>query len=419
MLRKRFPFLLHQSLLGQRFLRRSSTILALAVLLMPTAWAKPKFKILHGVPGGLFTGLTFDAKGNLYGGTGGGGDHNDGTIFELTPGADGWTLTTLHSFSGEDGVTPNGGLIFDAAGNLYGTTPEGGAGFDGGVVFEMSPSLDGWSLHVLYNFCPVYHCPDGSNPHDGVILDRQGNIYGTATAGGSVDEGVAFELTDYSARRNENTLISFDSTSGIKPIAGLISDQVGNLYGTTIRGGEYGGGTVFELARVGESWKERVLYSFCAAGFPSCKDGFGPYAGVVFDASGNLYGTTGQGGGNQCSETTCGTIFKLARIKGGKWKHTVLYAFPTPEDGSFPTGGVVVDKAGNLYGATVAGGIGGCSGGCGVAYKLAPVADGKWKYTVLHKFDGSDGGQPLGGLIFDGKGNLYGTAYNVVFEITP
>jgi uncharacterized repeat protein (TIGR03803 family) len=289
------------------------------------------------------------------------------------------------------------------------------------VVFEMSPSLDGWSLHVLYNFCPVYHCPDGSKPQDGVILDRQGNLYGTAPAGGSAGEGVAFELTDYSARRDENVLINFDSTNGISPIAGLISDQVGNLYGTTIRGGEYGGGTVFELARVGESWKERVLYSFCAAGFPSCKDGFGPYAGVVFDASGNLYGTTGQGGGNRCGETTCGTIFKLARIKGGKWKHTVLYAFPKPEDGSFPTGGVVVDKAGNLYGATVAGGMGRCSaGGCGVVYKLAPSGTNKkWTYSVLHKFNGGDGGQPLGGLTFDGAGNLYGTAYSVVFEVTP
>ncbi len=127
MLRKWFPFLQGpSSFLSQRFLRRSSTILALAVVLLPTAWAQPIFKILHGVPGGLFNGVTLDAKGNLYSVTNGGGDHNDGTIFELTPGTHGWTLTTLHSFSGEDGVTPNGGLIFDAAGNLYGTTPAGG-----------------------------------------------------------------------------------------------------------------------------------------------------------------------------------------------------------------------------------------------------------------------------------------------------
>ncbi len=275
-------------------------------------------------------------------------------------------------------------------------------------------------MQVLYNFCPVYHCQDGSKPQDGVILDRQGNIYGTAPAGGSAGGGVVFELTDYSARRDENVLINFDGTNGIGPIAGLISDQVGNLYGTTIRGGEYGGGTVFELARVGGSWEEHVLYSFCAAGFPSCKDGFGPYAGVVFDASGNLYGTTGQGGGNQCGETTCGTVFKLTPKANGRWQHTVLYAFPKPEDGSFPTGGVILDKPGNLYGATVAGGMGECSaGGCGVLYRLSPGTNGKWTYTVLHKFNGGDGGQPLGGLTFDRAGNLYGTAYSVVFELTP
>ena len=101
------------------------------------------------------------------------------------------------------------------------------------------------------------------------------------------------------------------------------------------------------------------------------------------------------------------------------WKHTVLYAFPNPKNGSFPTGGVIIDKGGNLYGATAAGGVGGCSGGCGVVYKLAPSVDGKWKYTVLHRFDGSDGAQPLGGLLLDGEGNLYGTAYDVVFEVTP
>ncbi len=162
MLRKRFPFLLDpSSILGQRFLRRGSTILALAVVLLPAAWAQPIFKILHGVPGGLFTGLSFDAKGNLYGATGGGGDHNDGTIFQLTPGTGGWTLTTLHSFDGYDGGTPNGGLVFDAAGNMYGTSPVGGKVNDGGNVFEMTPGSGGWTFNVLYGFCLQYHCPDG------------------------------------------------------------------------------------------------------------------------------------------------------------------------------------------------------------------------------------------------------------------
>ncbi len=168
----------------------------------------------------------------------------------------------------------------------------------------------------------------------------------------------------------------------------------------------------------GGMWKQRVLYSFCAGGPPSCKDGVAPYAGVVFDASGSLYGTTTQGGGNQCGETTCGTVFKLAPTKNGHWKHSLLYAFPRPEDGSFPSSGLVFDKAGNLYGTTNGGGNNSCSGGCGVVYKLIPGASGKWKYSVLHRFTGHDGGYP-DGVVLDGKGNLYGTAYNVVFEITP
>ncbi len=264
----------------------------------------------------------------------------------------------------------------------------------------------------------------GAGPDSGVILDASGNLYGTTGGGGEYDGGTVFELTPGSGVWGENLLYSFCSEAscrdGQTPIAGVIRDKAGNFYGTTFVGGAYGGGTVFKLRRAADGlWKERVLYSFCAAGFPQCKDGVRPYAGVVFDGLGNLYGTTGQGGGNTCGETTCGTIFELVPSPSGGWKHKVLYAFPNPGTGSFPTGGVIIDKAGNLYGATVAGGIGGCSGGCGVAYKLAPLADGKWKYTVLHKFDGSDGGQPLGGLVFDGKGDLYGTAYDVVYEITP
>jgi uncharacterized repeat protein (TIGR03803 family) len=395
------------------------TLLALAVFLVSRAWAQPKFKILHTVPGGLFTGLTFDEKGNLYGGTGGGGDHNQGTIFELTPGAHGWTLTTLHSFDGSDGGTPNGGLIFDSAGDMYGTAHGGGTGYGGGTAFEMTPGASGgWTFNVLYNFCLQYHCPDGGDP-SALIMDRLDNLYGTALAGGSYGDGIVFELTSGSGGWGETTLHSFNGADGYFPYAALIFDKAGNLYGTTFAGGAYGYGSAYRLKRTsGGAWEERVLYSFCSSGFP-CKDGLRAYAGVVFDGSGNLYGTTEQGGGNTCGETHCGTVFKLTPTRSGHWKHTVLYDFPNPGNGSFPTGGVVIDKAGNLYGATVAGGIGGCSGGCGVAYKLVPGAGGKWKYTVLHKFDGSDGAQPLGGLILDGKGNLYGTAYSVVFEITP
>jgi uncharacterized repeat protein (TIGR03803 family) len=409
MLRKRFSFLLYQSL----------AVVILTATLVATAWAQPKFKILATVAGGLFSGLTFDAEGNLYGVTGAGGDDNQGTIFELTPGAHGWALHTLHSFDGKNGGSPNGGLIFDAAGNFYGTALGGRGLEDGGVVYEMVRGSGGWDFTVLYYFCVQYHCPDGGTPQSGVILDTSGNLYGTTAGGGEYGDGIVFELTSGSGVWDETILHSFNYADGDSPYAALIFDKAGDLYGTTFYGGAYGGGSVFRLKRAsGDEWRERLLYSFCPGGFP-CKDGLRPYAGVVLDRSGNLYGTTEQGGGNTCGETHCGTIFKLTPTRSGGWKHTVLYAFPNPGSGSFPTGGVIIDKAGNLYGATVAGGIGGCSGGCGVAYKLAPEADGKWTYTVLHKFDGSDGAQPLGGLIFDAKGNLYGTAYNVLYEITP
>jgi len=389
--------------------------------LTPGAWAKPKYKVLALIPGGLWSGLTFDSEGNLYGATSGGGDYGYGSVFEMTRDSKGqWTVTTLHSFDfRNDGESPNGGLIFDAAGNLYGTTPNGGA-YDGGTVFELSPGSSGWTFSMLYAFCKQYGCPDGGGPSAGLVQDRNGNLLGTG-AGGLYDLGVVYELTPGSSGWTYSILYNFGSRprDGSDPLDMPIFDKAGNLYGTTNGGGAYGGGTVFMLAHTpSDAWKERILYSFCPAGFP-CNDGLAPYAGVILDDRGNLYGTTTQGGYNTCGETHCGTAFKLASRAGGQWVHSILYDFPKPENGSFPTGGVVRDKAGNLYGATVAGGIGYCSGGCGVAYKLEPRAHRVWKYNVLHRFTGGDGWQPLGGLIFDNKGNLYGTAYSVVYEITP
>jgi uncharacterized repeat protein (TIGR03803 family) len=393
------------------------TIIALISILASSVWAQPKFKILATVPGGLWSGLTFDAKGNLYGVTGAAGDDNQGTIFELSPGAHGWALTTLHSFDGQHGGSPNGGLIFDAVGNFYGTAL-GGPGYGGaGLAYEMVRGSSGWNFTVLYDFCLQYHCPDGGFPGP-PAMDGGGNLYGLA-AGGTYDEGVAFELTPSSGQWDESVLYNFEGVNtGFAPSGRLIFDASGNLYGTTAAGSTAGGGSVFRLKRSADGeWKERILYGFCSAGFPLCKDGQHPYAGVVSDGSRNLYGTTEQGGGNACGETTCGTVFKLAKVSNGHWKETVLYDFPSPANGSFPSSGVIFDKAGNLYGTTSGGGNSSCSGGCGVVYKLTPSASG-WKYTVLHKFTGQDGGYPDGGVVLDKKGGLYGTAYDVVYEIT-
>ena len=392
-------------------------ILLILAVLVSAASAKPKFKILQRISGGLFSGLTVDAKGHLYGATSAGGDHGGGSVFELTRNAKGqWNLTTLHSFNGPDGASPNGGLIFDPAGNLYGTTHGGGA-FARGTAFELTPGSAGWAFTDVYDFCPEYpyNCDDGETPNAGLVMDSAGILYGSAGGGRCHGFGVAFEFLPGSGGWQEKILFNwgcrdYDATASNAP---LTLDQAGNLYGTSFYGGLNHEGTVFELKRGASNWKERLLRSFDGS------DGLGPYAGVIFDLFGNLYGTTNQGGSSRCGETTCGTVFKLTPTHNGHWKETVLYDFPNPTDGNFPGGGVVFDKEGNLYGATVAGGIGGCSGGCGVIYKLSPVVKGRWKCTVLHKFNGNDGGQPMGALILDQKGDLYGTAYNVVYEITP
>jgi uncharacterized repeat protein (TIGR03803 family) len=404
MLPKRYPILLRQSL----------AILVLAATLTSTAAAKPKFKILHTVPGGLFSGLTFDAKGNLYGVTGAGGDDNQGTIFELTPGAHGWTLHTLHNFDGQNGGSPNGGLIFDAAGNFYGTALGGRGLQDGGVAYEMVRGSGRLDFTVLYYFCVQYHCPDGGGPGP-LTMDGAGNLFGLA-GGGTYDEGVAFELVPGADASgwNEQVLYDFEGTkTGFGPSGPLAFDEAGNLYGTTYRGGYAGYGAVFMLrSGSGGGWTEKVLFSFDG------EDGLSPYTGVLFDSSGRLYGTTNQGGSSQCGETTCGTVFRLTKQTSGRWRETVLYDFPDPANGTNPTSGVIFDKVGNVYG-TAGGGSSSCSGGCGVVYRLSPTATGKWKYTVLHEFTGQDGFYPAGGVVLDSKGNVYGTAYNIVFEITP
>jgi hypothetical protein len=389
--------------------RSSSTLLkvvlavAMALWLEPGAFAKPRFKVLAGFPnGGLWSGLTFDAKGNLYGVTTGGGDNGVGSIFEMTRDAKGqWTVTTLHSFNGKDGATPNGDLIFDAAGNLYGTTPSGGAYYGGGTVFELTPGSGGWMFNVLHSFCHELGCPDGGGPKDGLALDRHGNLLGTAQAG-LYDMGVVFELTPGSQGWSYSVLYNFGSRSqdASAPFDAPVLDGNGNIYGTTDSGGKDNLGTVFELRRGRGGPKERLLWQF------DSKDGSNPEGSVVLDTKGNIYG---------CANS----IFELARKASGGWKEVVLYDFSNRNDGFLPISGPVLGKGGTLYGTTALGGIGSCYNGCGVVYQLAPRAGGKWKYIVLHRFNGSDGFVPNGRLVLDPKGNLYGTAFTAVFEVTP
>jgi len=383
-----------------------------------------------------YAGLVFDSAGNLYGTTYFGGTNAVGSVFKMSPLGNAWKETMIYSFgpastSSYYSANPSS-LIVDSKGNLYGTAENGGAS-QFGSVFELSPQPGGaWSETDLFSFQVV-----DAKPLGGVIFDSAGRLYGVTLAGGTHGLGSIFQLAQDSSGTWQMTVIH-DFTGypsdGAHPAAGLIFDSAGNLYGTTERGGSgvctsksitEGCGTVFELSYVAGAWKETVVYSF--QGTPG-NDGANPTANLIFDASGNLYGTTFNGGlqNYNCYDAIyfdgCGTVFKLSPSNGA-WSETVLYEFGR-FDGSTPSGGLVMDKSGNLYGMTSYYG----SYGGGTLYKLAPATGGDWTKSVLHNFGtGTDGYYPQGSLIQDSAGNLYGTTYGggirygqgTVFELTP
>ena len=382
----------------------------------PPADATDSFTVLYAFHGGSDgtnpdAGLTADGKGNLYGTTlngGGPGCHGTGcgTVFRLAP--DG-TETVLHAFTGgSDGISPLGGVVLDRKGNLYGTTNFGGAtGY--GTVFRVAPN---GAETVLHSFCGKPGCSDGASPAAGLILDKQGNLYGTTFNGGTgmgCAEGCG-SVFRFAPDGTETVLHSFvGGSDGIYPDAVLMADKAGNLYGTTYEGGTQGYGIVFRLATDGT---ETVLYTFCSVA--RCVDGASPVAGLIADAKGNLYGTT-YGGGTIGD----GNVFRLAP----DGTETSLYSFCTKThcaDGLWPLAGLVADAQGNLYGTTGSGGAGNC--GCGVVFRLAP--DGT--ETVLHAFEAKTGSDPWAGLIADRNGALRSTAHDggangdgVVFTLKP
>ena len=399
---------------GKRFSigLRTALVIFTVTLLASSSWAGAQEKVLRsfntlGTDGYRpYAGLIMDAAGNLYGTTTFGGVHGFGTVFELSPEEGGsWTQKVLHNFNnnGRDGAGPNAGLIFDAAGNLYGTTNFGGihecAEVGCGTVFELTPQDGGgWTERVLHSFG---HGNDGHEPNAALILDAAGNLYGTTVEGGIHSDGTVFELTpNGSGGWTEKVLHSFGhGTDGVEPVAGLVMDAAGDLYGTTNLGGIHNFGTAFQLApQEGGSWTETVLHSF-----GSNTDGTYPWASLTFDAAGNLYGTTVAGGIH-----TFGTVFELSPQQGGGWTEKVLRSFnASGGDGYEPYAGLILDAAGNLYGTTYYGGI----HDFGTAFELSPREGGGWTEKVLHSFNnnGSDGADPYAGLIFDAAGNLYGT----------
>ena len=393
------------------------TVIVITLVLAPAAGAASKYKTLYKFTGGAdgsqpSGGLIFDQAGNLYGTTGyGGGALNSGTVFKLARNADGsWTESVLHSFNGSDGSVPAAGLIFDAAGNLYGTT-EGGGSSGGGTVFKLAPNQDGsWTESVLHSF----NHSDGHWPLAGLIFDGAGNLYGTTEQGGAHNLGTVFRLApNADGSWTESVLHSFNGNDGYVITAGLIFDGAGNLYGTTANGGSSGHGTVFKLTPSADgSWTESVLHSF------NGNDGYVITAGLIFDGAGNLYGTTEQGGSG-CHPSGCGVVFKLAPNSDGSWTESVLHRFgATPAE--YPSAGLIFDGAGNLYGTAE-------SGTGGAAFKLSPNLDGSWADSLIHVFQGKPARDPSGSLVLGSTGTLYGMTADcgssgcagVVYQITP
>jgi uncharacterized repeat protein (TIGR03803 family) len=313
-----------------------------------------------------YKGVTLDAQGNLYGtavtgGTGQGCEGGCGVLYKLTKSGSSWVQSVLHNFTGgDDGSGPGSGVTFDKQGTLFGMTPTGGA-YGLGVIYQMKSDLNGnWKFRVLHAFTGGW---DGSNGSAGrLILDKVGNLYGVATTGGANGKGVAFRLLrSASGQSLLQTLYAFKGQPDAGfPYGGLAWDSLGNLYGTTYYDGQNNLGAVYELTFKNGAWSESVLYSFEGG-----SDGSSSIGNLVFDGAGNLYGTTSEGGAG-CS---CGVIFKLARDSNGMWTESVVHRFQSSPDGAFVYNGMVGDKAGNFYGATVHGGV----SGEGSIYRFKPA----------------------------------------------
>jgi len=426
------------STLGLSF-SAATAALALTIAFVLTVVASPAaqaqtFNVLYNFTGGTdggtpYAGVTLDRAGNLYGTT----SMNGGTVYQLKkPNGSGWTYTLLYTFTGlhpSFGLFPTARVILGPDSTLYGTTSQGGAntgcaGVVGcGVVFNLRPPPKvvcqnapcPWMETVLYNFAGN---PDGYLPGYGDLLfDQAGNIYGTTVNGGTnycngQGCGVVYELTRSGGGWKESVLYSFEgheAGDGATPANGVIFDNAGNLYGTTTVGGLSNYGTVFELMYSGgSSWTESIPYSFQNVG-----NGTYPFAGLISDPSGNLYGATT---GNQYS---AGSVFELTPGMNGSWTYTQVYSF-TDYPACGPRGTLVMDGAGNIYGTTYCGG----AYHAGSVFKLTPSGN-SWTYTPLVYFAGlNDGGNPVSNVVIDAGGNLYGTASTggygagLVWEIT-
>ncbi len=398
-------------------------ILATGGAVLPAARAE---EVLHpfrvGADGRAPYGrLLSDRLGNLYGATSLGGKFGAGIVFELTPpvapGGD-WTEEILYNFTGgADGSQPYSGLIFDSAGALYGTTYRGGASLLGTVYQLTPPATNGgtWTEAVLHSFAGG---SDGAGPQGDLIFDGAGNLYGTATSGGTPGGGIVFELTPPNpsgSAWSETVLRSFRHAEGISPRAALVFGPSGALYGTLANGGASDAGAVFRLnppATPGGHWIEQTLYSFQGGA-----DGSGPLSTLLL-VNGNLYGTTVIGGAS-----SVGTVFELLKPPqaGGEWAETVLHSFACGSDGCYPWAGLSMDQNGAFFGTTQFGGL--PSNG-GTVFEIKPtLGSDTWTETILYSFKYSANHLCAAGVIFGNTGGLYGATIGagmktgMVFEV--
>lgn len=402
------------------------SLLTLAVVLaIPSTAQAQTFDVLYNFTGGLdgagpWGPLAMDKTGSFYIGTMSGGNNTDsGAASKLKSLSGNWLLQPLYDFNGGigDGFQPQ--LVVAPNGVVFGATQAGGPA-NCGMVFQLSPgptvpptALAPWSKTILHMFAGG---SDGCNPFSAPILDSEGNLYGTTTDSGAPNyAGVVYELVHSGQSYTEKILYTFSGPDGSVPAPGLVADSsFTNLYGVTQIGGSQGYGTVFRLTNTGSGWTETVLYNF-----HNSSDGQQPQAGLAMDASGNLFGASAMGGNGGG-----GTVFELMR-SGESYTYHELYGLQC----DYPScigpylGYLTLDSAGNLYGTTLNEG----ANTYGSVFELSP-SSGSYTFTALHDFSlgRDDGGFPNGGVIRDVAGNLYGTAANggtydsgVIFRITP
>ena len=353
-------------------------------------------------------------KGRFFGATnvGGGTQCNCGVIFLLAPGASGtWNYHVLYRFQGgTDGYDPVGNLVFDAAGNLYGATQEGGSSFSG-AVFELSPNPDGhWTFKTIYSF-GGNGSGDGVYP-GGLAIDGASNLYGATNEGGANNKGTVFKLTPGAdGNWSESILYSFTGAAdGAYPNWDVALDSAANIYGTTGTGGANNLGTVFQISpNSSGGWTETTLMNgTTTTGIP---------LNITIDAAGNLFGTT-----FSSNQGNLGTVFEVSPNSSGTWTTSVLHTFANVRSGEWPKGSLIIDASGSLYGTTEFGG----AFSSGTVFKLTPGSSGFWGFTILYSFAGApnDGAAPLVGLTMV-NGTLFGDtavggpdANGVIFKIS-